>query len=188
MSRYEGPLRDEPLPIELHNTLYAVRGEAIDGIADATGLGAWVAAVGDRLPFAAPKGIDSRLDEFHAVRDAVREVLGATLEHRRASKGALIELNSRSASAARFEHLTRAGPPLAAEVRYRGSTQTDVLLGYLAAATIRLVTGPQAADLRACRAPGCVLMFLKDQPRREWCSTQCGNRARQARLYARRRA
>ncbi|HEY0690395.1 MAG TPA: CGNR zinc finger domain-containing protein [Kribbella sp.] len=27
---------------------------------------------------------------------------------------------------------------------------------------------------------------MKDHPRREWCSTTCGNRARAARHYARR--
>ena len=48
----------------------------------------------------------------------------------------------------------------------------------------------QRADspqLRACHAPGCVLYFLKDHPRREWCSTACGNRARAARHYRRHR-
>ena len=40
-------------------------------------------------------------------------------------------------------------------------------------------------DLRACLAPGCVLYFIKDHPRREWCSNGCGNRARAARHYAR---
>jgi predicted RNA-binding Zn ribbon-like protein len=49
------------------------------------------------------------------------------------------------------------------------------------------VGGQLQPDLRACGAPGCVLMFVKDHPRREWCSVACGNRARQARLTARRR-
>jgi predicted RNA-binding Zn ribbon-like protein len=40
--------------------------------------------------------------------------------------------------------------------------------------------------LRACHALGCVLLFLKDHPRREWWCNACGNRARQARHYARR--
>ena len=60
-------------------------------------------------------------------------------------------------------------------------------LAALAADAIDLLTGPHRADLRACGAPGCVLMFLKDHPRREWCSNACGNRARQARHYARAR-
>ena len=43
-----------------------------------------------------------------------------------------------------------------------------------------------AANLaRATHAPGCVLYFVQDHPRREWCSTACGNRARVARHYDR---
>jgi predicted RNA-binding Zn ribbon-like protein len=187
MPSYRGPIRDEPLPIELHNTLYAVGGDVVDGLADAAGLRAWVAAIGDRLPFTAPKVDASRLGDFDALREAVREVLHATLERRRASKAALTELNRRSATAPRFEQLTEASPGLAGETRYQAATPTDALLGYLAAATIGLVSGPQATQLRACGAPGCILMFLKDHPRREWCSTKCGNRARQARHYARQR-
>jgi hypothetical protein len=49
---YDGPSRDEPLPIELHNTLYAVRGEPVDGLADPVGLRSWLTALGDRLPVA----------------------------------------------------------------------------------------------------------------------------------------
>ncbi len=59
------------------------------------------------------------------------------------------------------------------------------LLGGLAADAIEfLASGP---ELRACLAPGCVLYFVKDHPRRAWCSTGCGNRVRAARHYARRR-
>jgi predicted RNA-binding Zn ribbon-like protein len=50
-----------------------------------------------------------------------------------------------------------------------------------------LVADPQR-PLRACRAPGCVLYFVRDHPRQEWCSVTCGNRARAARHYRRLRA
>jgi predicted RNA-binding Zn ribbon-like protein len=42
-------------------------------------------------------------------------------------------------------------------------------------------------ELRACLAPSCVLYFLKNHPRREWCSVGCGSRARSARHYQRHR-
>ena len=64
---------------------------------------------------------------------------------------------------------------------------TDVALAALAADAIELLTGPERENLRACGAPGCVLIFLKDHPRRTWCSAACGNRARQARHYERSR-
>ena len=50
---------------------------------------------------------------------------------------------------------------------------------------IDLMTGDTRASVRACHAPGCVLYFVKDHPRREWRSTACGNRARAARHYER---
>jgi predicted RNA-binding Zn ribbon-like protein len=59
-------------------------------------------------------------------------------------------------------------------------------LGDLAAEAVRFFAS--RPELRACLAPGCVLYFVKDHPRRSWCSTACGNRERAARHYARRRA
>ena len=60
-----------------------------------------------------------------------------------------------------------------------------IVVAAFARDAIDLLTGPTAGDLRACGAPGCILLFVKDHPRREWCSNACGNRARQARHYER---
>lgn len=68
---------------------------------------------------------------------------------------------------------TPAGPPATAA------------LAAVATQAIALLTGPDAPPLRACLAPGCVLYFVQDHPRREWCCTGCGNRARVARHYQR---
>jgi predicted RNA-binding Zn ribbon-like protein len=48
---------------------------------------------------------------------------------------------------------------------------------------VELFGGAQRKQLRACLAPGCSLYFLMRHPRREWCSSLCGNRARVARHY-----
>ena len=48
-----------------------------------------------------------------------------------------------------------------------------------------LFGGPDRLLIRSCPAPGCVLYFLREHPRREWCSTTCGNRVRAARHYDR---
>ncbi len=58
-------------------------------------------------------------------------------------------------------------------------------LAELAQQAVELFTGPMAANLRSCNAPGCVLFFVKSHPRREWCSPGCGNRVRAARHYRR---
>jgi predicted RNA-binding Zn ribbon-like protein len=73
------------------------------------------------------------------------------------------------------------------EAALRYASRADIVVATLAADAIHLITGPLRGDLRACRAPGCVLMFLKGHPRREWCCNACGNRARQARHYDRTR-
>jgi predicted RNA-binding Zn ribbon-like protein len=67
------------------------------------------------------------------------------------------------------------GPPVAAA------------LSVVAVQAIGLLTDPDS-PLRACHGPGCVLYFVRDHPRREWCSAGCGNRARAARHYRRHRA
>src|SRR5438105_1450694 len=66
-----------------------------------------------------------------------------------------------------------------------GASASDVILAAIATDAIDLITSSRLTGLRACGAPGCVLLFVKDHPRREWCSAACGNRARQARHYAR---
>ncbi|MEU1601426.1 CGNR zinc finger domain-containing protein [Streptomyces sp. NPDC005708] len=39
--------------------------------------------------------------------------------------------------------------------------------------------------MRPCLAPNCLLFFVKNHARREWCSPACGNRVRVARHYRR---
>ncbi|HEV3377426.1 MAG TPA: ABATE domain-containing protein [Thermoleophilaceae bacterium] len=185
---YSGPLRHEPLALELHNTMYALRGERIDGLETPEDLSVWLAALADRLPPAARDADPARQPEFVALRDAVREVLHAALEGKRPPAGALEAVNA-AATRAPVSPLALADARgrLQREVRYHTDDATDVALAAFAADAIALLTGPDREGLRSCGAPGCVLMFLKDHPRRTWCSSTCGNRARQARHYARAR-
>ncbi|HEY7620277.1 MAG TPA: ABATE domain-containing protein [Solirubrobacteraceae bacterium] len=189
MAAYPGPLRDEPLAIELHNTAYAADGAVVDGLADARAAAAWLDGLGARLP----EGGSGRRrrpahDELIALRAAIRDALQSVTTGEQVPRAALDAIN---AASARAPHSPVAvwrphdAPTAAADVH--GATRADVVLAALAADAIDLLTGPQRADLRACGAPGCVLLFLKDHPRREWCSNACGNRARQARHYRRSR-
>lgn len=68
-----------------------------------------------------------------------------------------------------------------------GQDPGTTALAEVARASIALLGSPDRERLRACGAPGCVLFFLKDHPRREWCSGACGNRVRAARHYRRQR-
>jgi predicted RNA-binding Zn ribbon-like protein len=156
------------LAIELHNT---IRKGPVDTLsADLRG---WLETVADRLPVD-PGAVDvARLDDFLALRAAVRAALHAPDA---IPAAAVAELNQRSGANPRSLELP-------GRERHHGATATDVVLGVIAADAIALVSGD--AELRVCGAPGRVLMFVKDHPRREWCSNACGNRARQARHYAR---
>jgi predicted RNA-binding Zn ribbon-like protein len=187
INAYPGPVRSEPPAVELYNTLYADHGEAIDGLRDGSGLRSWVAALGDRLPDAARPVDAARLDEFWSLRVSVRAALRAVVEGRPVPKAVADVLNEVSARNPESLYLRRRQSSVVSELRYHAGTPSDVALGVLAASTIDLVGRPHGAALRACGAPGCVLMFVKDHPRREWCSAACGNRARQARHYARSR-
>jgi predicted RNA-binding Zn ribbon-like protein len=182
-SSYPGPLRDEPLAIELHNTLYAVGGNGFDGLADACD--AWLEGLADRLP--GGPGAPPARHELIALRHAVRSTLHSAVDGSPQDAAAVRALNDASARAPSSPAAQwRAGDVVAA-IDHRAASRADIVIAALAADAIGLITGPRRADLRACGAPGCVLMFLKDHPRREWCSNACGNRARQARHYQRAR-
>src|SRR4051794_19985569 len=94
---YPGPLRDEPLAIELHNTLYAVGGEIVDGLDGWAE--PWLAGLADRLP-AAP-GAWPAPDELVALRGAVRAALAAAAAGAPQDAAVLTALNRASARAPR---------------------------------------------------------------------------------------
>lgn len=184
---YPGPAREEPLAVQLHNTLNASGGALVDGLAEPASARAWLTAVGDRLPDGGG-GAAPGAAALAALRGPLREALTALVEGRRPPRAALAALNEASARApASPAARWRAGGPPLAEVDRHGASRAEVVLGAIAADAIDLLTGPRGRELRACGAPGCVLLFLRDHPRREWCSPACGNRARQARHYRRSR-
>jgi predicted RNA-binding Zn ribbon-like protein len=187
MESYAGPVRDEPLAVELHNTLYASGGTVVDGLATERSARAWLDALAERLPPHGRGRLPTRA-ELIELRDPVRELLHAALDGRTFSQRSVAAINRISAHAPRspVARWRPAGPPVA-DVDVHGASRAEVVLAALAADSIDLITGPRREALRACDAPGCVLLFVKDHPRREWCTDTCGNRARQARHYARTR-
>lgn len=184
---YPGPVRDEPLAVELHNTIYASGGEPIDGLADPASCDAWLAALARRLPMGGRRG-GPKPAELIALRQAVRAAFRAVLEAQAPPRTAIETINRFSRRAPRSpialwrpNELPQAGWDVGA------ASRADAVLSAFAADAIDLLAGPDGANLRACGAPGCVLVFVKNHPRREWCSGACGNRARQARHYRRTR-
>ncbi len=187
--RYNGPLREEPLAIELHNTIYASGGKRLDGLADPAQAAAWLAEVVARLPSpdCAP-GSGPSIDELVRLRGAVRTALGAAVSGAPVEPDALVAINRVSSRAPWSPAVTADGPgAFTQRSDHHGATSAEIVLAAFARDAIELLTGAERSDLRVCGAPGCVLMFLRDHPRQEWCSNACGNRARQARHYQRTR-
>jgi predicted RNA-binding Zn ribbon-like protein len=170
----------EALALDLANTVMVVReGEEVDLLAGRDDLARWLEAEGDRLGEC--RSAIAHLDEVRALRDAVRALLGAAARGATPPRAALERVNAASAAApvtpavdARLRRVDRAaGAPL------------DRLLATLARSAIDLVTGPERERLHVCTAPSCGMLFVGA---RRWCCAACGNRARAARHYRRRRA
>jgi predicted RNA-binding Zn ribbon-like protein len=191
------PLLGEPLPVELMNTLWADRDGVHDALPDAAGLTAWLSAIARRPELAdlaaSPRDDPAAVAEYRVLRDALRALAAYSTGDKRPiaahadAEGALAVLNRASALAPSWPELewdSKLGP----RPRTRcDNTTAMAVLSRMAGQAISLFSAPGRAELRACYGPGCVLYFVRDHPRREWCSPVCGNRARVARHYARHR-
>jgi predicted RNA-binding Zn ribbon-like protein len=185
MRPYPGPLRDERLAIELHNTIYAGPGGLADGLQDPGTAASFLSALAPRLAGAGtgPPPAPAALREL---RDHVRVALAAVMDGEPIDPAALTALNVAAAAAPSAPQATLQTPP-ALTVAHPGATRAQVILRAFAADAIELVTGPDRDRVCRCGAPGCVLAYVRADPRRRWCSDACGNRARQARHYRRAR-
>jgi predicted RNA-binding Zn ribbon-like protein len=183
------PTLGEPLPVELMNTVFADRDGVHDALASAAGLDAWLTALRPRFsPGLAdlPSAGASPLREFQRLRDALRSLAADITDDTRLPRP--LDLDTATDvvnSACAYAPTWSAMSSQAARTRRSHHTFAEVALSDIAEQAVDLFTGPERAQLRACHAPTCVLFFIRNHPRREWCSGSCGNRARVARHYRR---
>lgn len=113
-----------------------------------------------------------------ALREQIRDVLDATAAGDPLPEVAVAELNRVSGSAPAWLELSRDG-----DVRERsaGSAADRLLAAYARSAMEIAAEG--AARLRVCPAPSCGMFYRPRRADQQWCSTQCGTRARVARHY-----
>jgi predicted RNA-binding Zn ribbon-like protein len=178
-------LPDEPVPVRLMSTIWADTEGIHDDLRSPQDVDAWLDAVGvDRC---GARSTTAELTQARGLRDAVRQLAAfVTADSGQAVAAigdALAQVNAAAAQAPAPALVLRGG-------RLEHGTQGHVSpvtagLARIAGDTIGLLGGDDAAKLRACRAPSCVLYFVKTHPRREWCSVACGNRVRAARHYQR---
>jgi predicted RNA-binding Zn ribbon-like protein len=186
-------LPDEPAPVRMMNTIWADRAGVHDDLRTTSDLADWLVAISatDR------PGRLTRDDVARArrLRDALRRIAALSTDDTRPAAASPVE--DIDVAIAEINSVVAACPPPTPRLAFLdgqliGGTDTVgplVARAFAAVAreAIELFTSADSPQLRACHAPGCVLYFLQDHPRREWCSTACGNRARAARHYRRHR-
>jgi len=184
-------LSDEPPPVRLMSTIWADADGVHDDLCAPADVDGWLDAVGvDR---AGAQATESELAIARALRDAVRRLAAYVTGDDR--PGAAAATTDVAAALDRVNSIAAElpAPGLALrdgvlELRAPGGpAPVTAGLARVAGQAVGLFAGEDAARLRACYAPGCVLYFVKTHPRREWCSVACGNRVRAARHYQRAR-
>lgn len=187
------PALGEPLPVEFGNTWYAVRGTQgghRDALATPESLAAWLAehaaAFPDGVVDAALAGLSAAdLPRYTALRDAIRSLSRIVVDATEPDPHAIAVLNDAAAAAPRVPRLSAGPDGTLTAVGAPHPSAALAPLSVLAADAIALFGGGERARLRACGGPGCVLFYVKTHPRRGWCSSGCGNRARVARYHER---
>jgi predicted RNA-binding Zn ribbon-like protein len=168
----------EPLAVEFANTWYAVRGKEREGVGTPLDLSRWLDE--HRLP-ADPD--DQAVRDFLALRDAIRSLLRATTDGEPLPEADRVIVNEASEEAPRWPVLAGTAEAGYSVTELASADPLPAARAHIARDVIMLLGGTLREDVRACQAPGCVQYFVKDHPRREWCSAACGNRARVARHY-----
>jgi predicted RNA-binding Zn ribbon-like protein len=185
-------LPDEPLPVRLMNTIWADRVGVHDALETTDNLQAWLRATQPNDSDLGARCSREDLKRFRSLRDALRRLAALQVDDTRlAAESATTDVgqavdvvNMAAAQALSWPQLAYRDGGLHARSNGAG-TPTRRALASIAHQAIELLTGEDREKVRACYAPGCILYFVKDHPRREWCSAACGNRARAARHYER---
>ncbi|WP_236060788.1 CGNR zinc finger domain-containing protein [Actinacidiphila acididurans] len=195
-------LLGEPLPVELMNTIWADRDGVYDSLAEPGGTEAWLRAVATRVDLTAGDGPADLLAEdtehlarpLARLRDALRvlaaEVTGdprPTASPTAEFDAAVATVNEAAGAVPRWSVLAWVAGASPTRLTRSGGPTAAAVISAIAEEAIAVFAHGDRLRLRACLAPGCVRYFVKDHPRREWCSPACGNRVRAARHYQRHR-
>ncbi|MGB8861276.1 MAG: ABATE domain-containing protein [Ilumatobacteraceae bacterium] len=180
------PVGGEPLAIDLADTLITSSQPPADLLAGEGRLAAFWELQHPRLP---PGSSVPSLAATLALRDAVRSTLDAIVQDTPIDPLAIERINVASAGAVSWPLLTTSPRmELGTDDGWRAGEGAALSLAAVARSLIEVVTGPAVGRLRRCANPSCSMLFIADDARRKWCTTNiCGNRARVARHYQRSR-
>jgi predicted RNA-binding Zn ribbon-like protein len=181
------PAPGEPLAVQLVNTLFTDGGRPFDALTTPAALTRWLQTNAERLGLALPHKLGAHeLERVRELRAVIRPLLAAVVDGGDPAPATVRRLNQLAALtpfARRLLWPMHAAPT--AQLSLPSTDRLDALLALLAQDAIDVLGGSGAGRLRRCEAPGCISYYLKDHPRREWCSPTCGNRVRVARHYQR---
>ncbi len=174
----------EPLvALDLADTLMTVTEPATDLIGAPEASAAWWALQSGSLP----PGPVPEAAAVRRLRAAVRDVLDSHLEGRPARPTSVDDINAAAAAAPVSPRLVVTPDGIRGEERWHTEHGGNAALAAIAAEAIGLLADNERLGLlRRCANPACSMLFLAENKRRKWCTSNiCGNRARVARHYER---
>jgi predicted RNA-binding Zn ribbon-like protein len=182
------PALGAPLAVEFANTIYPYRRALQDALDSRPCAANWFLARGDQFSLTfGPEDVGRMtggdLHRLVLLRDAVRAALRAVVEGRPIPAAATAEVNAASSLSPQWPTLT--GDPPTEVLLSAGVDPLAEATAMIARSAVHVLGGSQQLQVRACQTPDCPLFFIKDHPRRTWCTPACGNRARVARYNAR---
>jgi len=178
------PLIGGPLALDLVNTVVGAGDREADLLKNPGDLHAWLTAQRDRIDF---PGGEIDLGAVRALRAHIADAIQAARVSTPPPPEALRAINAAIRDAPSYQEIGWNGQAVTSTASWDGDT-TAVLLAQLAGEAAALLSGPSIGLVRRCQASGCRMLFLPANPRRRWCSPAiCGNRARAARYYQRRK-
>jgi predicted RNA-binding Zn ribbon-like protein len=188
-----------PIVLDLANTVTARNADPVDWLDGYPRLLEWAKLTGEldrgalarlgELSAADPRAAARALGRVRKLREAVHDLVGATVRGDAAPRDALSRLEEDWKQAVEHAHLAaedRARPLLSVE-----SSGLDYLRHELALRAVDLLPELPLERTRVCAGPQCGWLFLDRSKggRRRWCDmATCGNAEKARRHYARTRA
>lgn len=172
------PLRSEPLPLDLLNTMWIEGGQVRDLLQTVAGTAIWL----DSARVSAHYKPDPVTDADRRKLRAAREAILGIAEHPTdaAARGVFNEVLARGH---RLAYLGQEGPASTPVV-----DKPQWMIPWLAAEGYLDLLVKWPKRIRQCQHPQCVLWYVDTSPggSRRWCSmTLCGNRVKAGRHYQR---
>jgi len=168
--------------LDIANTVAVVEGAEHDLLPSAAEYERWAASEASALALDDEEAaaLAGARTELLALRTAVRAVIAAAAAGGELPRPAAVELNRASRAAPDWPELD---PETGRLRRNTRAGAVDRLVAAYARAAMALVAGGSAVEVRRCPAPSCGMFYRPRRSDQQWCSPQCGSRARVARHY-----